>query len=91
MKPAGKAFEEFLRDFDFQPLQLKVIANATGQPYTNGEPNTTLRHLLVKQISEPVKWTHSVRYLLNAGATDFREVGPGTVLTRLIDQIKRSA
>jgi malonyl CoA-acyl carrier protein transacylase len=91
MEPAARAFEEFLLHFHFQPLKLKVIANVTGRPYTSGEPNGTLRSFLVKQISESVKWTRSVRYLLNDGAIDFREVGPGTVLTRLIDQIKQPA
>jgi malonyl CoA-acyl carrier protein transacylase len=89
MESAAKEFEEFLRGFDFRQLQLRVVANVTGRPYTGGDPNATVRYFLVKQMSESVKWTHGIRFLLDEGATDFKEIGPGTVLTRLIGQIKQ--
>jgi malonyl CoA-acyl carrier protein transacylase len=91
MKPAAMAFEKVLSGVDFQPLQLKVIANLTGRPYTDGEPNTIVRYFLVRQMFESVKWTHSLRYLCQEGATNFTEVGPGAVLTRLMDQMKQYA
>jgi malonyl CoA-acyl carrier protein transacylase len=37
-----------------------------------------------------VQWTRSIRYLSAQGATGFQEMGPGNVLTRLIQQIQKS-
>jgi malonyl CoA-acyl carrier protein transacylase len=91
MEPSAKAFEEFLKEFSFHPLKLKVIANVTGRPYTGGEPTATVRYFLIKQICESVKWTHGIRHLLDEGATDFKEIGPGVVLSRLIDHIRQAA
>jgi malonyl CoA-acyl carrier protein transacylase len=42
----------------------------------------------VKQLTQSVRWTQSVRYLLEQGAVTFKEMGPGNVLTRLIQQIR---
>lgn len=89
MESAAKEFDEFLRGFDFQLPQLKVIANVTGRPYPTGQPSAVIRHFLVKQMSASVKWTHSMRYLLDEDATDFEEIGPGATLTRLIGQIRQ--
>jgi malonyl CoA-acyl carrier protein transacylase len=41
---------------------------------------------LIKQITHPVCWTETIRYLKNQGETVFIEVGPGNVLTRLLAQ-----
>jgi malonyl CoA-acyl carrier protein transacylase len=37
-----------------------------------------------------VRWLDSVLYLLDHGATDFEEVGPGTVLTGLVGRIREA-
>jgi malonyl CoA-acyl carrier protein transacylase len=85
---AAKAFDEFLSGFTFSALQIPVIANVTGQPYPTDNPTQSIRSALVKQITGSVYWTQSVRYLMNAGVTEFKEMGPGNVLTKLMKQIQ---
>jgi malonyl CoA-acyl carrier protein transacylase len=89
MAAAARAFDEFVEsvEFDFKVPQLAVISNVTGRPYPTGNPNATVRSLLVKQIVQPVQWVKTVLYLRNAGIAEFREIGTGNVLTRLADQI----
>lgn len=87
MLSAAEAFRRFIDPVEFQPLQIPVVANATARPYGPGET----ADLLAKQISSPVRWTDSIKYLIAEGATDFVEVGPGNVLTTLIRQIKGKA
>lgn len=83
MKEASLAFEQFLLRFQFNPLQTKVISNVTAQPYTD----STIKANLIKQIISPVRWAETISYLKRMGESDFIEIGPGKVLTRLISQI----
>jgi malonyl CoA-acyl carrier protein transacylase len=90
MERAAAAFEDFLDGMKFRPLHIPVIANVTGQPYPGGLPSATVRSLLVRQIASPVLWTQSVHTILQWGEAEFCEVGPGNVLTRLLQQIRQS-
>jgi malonyl CoA-acyl carrier protein transacylase len=85
---AARVFAEFLATVPFQPLQLPVIANVTAEPYPQNDA-AAVRLLLVKQITHPVRWTRSIRHLIAQGVTSFNEIGPGNVLTRLIQQIQQ--
>ena len=44
-------------------------------------------HLLVKQITNTVKWQESVVYMAESGANKFVEVGFGNVLSGLVKKI----
>jgi [acyl-carrier-protein] S-malonyltransferase len=43
----------------------------------------------VQQVLQPVRWEHSIRYLLSQGYDTFYEVGPGRVLKGLLKRIDR--
>ena len=78
-------FGRFLAGFSFAPPEIPVVANATATPY---HP-TRIRETLASQIGSAVKWLDSVVYLLDAGVTHFDEVGPGSVLSKLVAQIRK--
>jgi trans-AT polyketide synthase/acyltransferase/oxidoreductase domain-containing protein len=86
MQGAADEFARVLAGATFQPPAIPVIANCTGRPY---EP-AAVRETLARQITSAVRWTDTIRYLLQQGAVEFQEVGPGNVLTRLVAQIKAS-
>ncbi len=90
MVGAAQDFDEFLADFEFERLQLPVIANTTGLPYAMDNPTDTVRALLVRQIAQPVRWVQSVRYLCDQGDCEFKELGHGMAMTRLVDQIRKT-
>lgn len=90
MADSANAYAEFLAPFQFNALRIPVIGNATGQPYPNENPSDTIKSLLVKQIRQPVLWTQSIRYMKREGVTEFKEIGPGNVLTKLVQQIQQS-
>jgi malonyl CoA-acyl carrier protein transacylase len=88
MASAAQAFEDFLWGFTFRAPRVPVIANITAQSYAVGDdPTTVVRHVLVQQITQPVKWAESVRHMASLGVTEFRETGPGNVLSKLVLQI----
>ena len=83
MQDAQNKFADFLKSFEFQPVQIPVIANYTAAPYQNDE---TMNNM-VQQISSPVRWVESIQYLKQQPEPEFEEIGPGNVLTKLIKQI----
>jgi malonyl CoA-acyl carrier protein transacylase len=79
-------FGAFLERFTFAPPSIPVISNVTARPY----PADAVRETLAGQIGHAVKWLDSMVFLLDHGATEFEEVGPGNVLTKLATRIRKS-
>jgi len=85
MKEAQSEFSEYIRQFKLNPPVIPIIANITAKPLENAD----LQSNLVSQITDPVRWLQSVSWLLEKNQTDFEELGPGKVLTGLIQKIKQ--
>lgn len=84
MVQAADAFRRFIEPVELAPPRIPVIANVTARPYGPHEA----RELLVQQITAPVRWTESVQYLLREPDVTIEEIGPGTVLSGLVRQIR---
>jgi malonyl CoA-acyl carrier protein transacylase len=82
MQAMANEFEQFIAPFELMPLHTEVISNVTAQPYTQ----KTIKEYLVKQLTSPVRWAETISYLKNKGESEFIEIGPGSVLTRLMKQ-----
>ncbi len=67
--------------------RVPVIANVTARPH--GDP-ASIASLLVDQVTRPVRWEDSIRYLLADGFTRFIELGPGTALSGFMKRIDSS-
>lgn len=87
MRAAKEAFGDYLESFRFGTLNVPVISNVHARPYASAEIADCLR----EQVTSPVRWTESIRLLLAAGAEQFDEIGPGTVLANLLAKIRRGA
>jgi malonyl CoA-acyl carrier protein transacylase len=90
MADAAKAFAEFLTPMTFAAPKTPVVANATAEPYPAANASESVKSLLVNQITQSVQWTRSIRFLASQGVTQFTEMGPGNVLTRMVQQIQQS-
>jgi malonyl CoA-acyl carrier protein transacylase len=88
MFEAANSFSSFLNGFEFNNLKIPVIANVTGKAYPNENITETIKSMLSQQMTQSVRWTDSIQYLFHNGVTDFVEIGPGTVLSRLVQQIQ---
>lgn len=87
MEEAKTEFDVFLHAFKFSELTIPVISNVHARPYKQSD----IKQNLVEQITHPVKWTESIRYLLGCGEMEFEEIGVGKVLTGLVRRIKNEA
>jgi [acyl-carrier-protein] S-malonyltransferase len=65
-----------------------VVSNVTAAPVREA---AEARRLLVEQLTSPVRWTASMRTMLDAGIVRYYEVGPGNVLSGLLRRVERSA
>ncbi len=86
MMQAKKKFIEFIEQFRFNPPQTPVISNVTAKEHENNN----IKKLLCQQITSPVKWRHTVEYLIKKRKMQFEEIGPGKVLTNLVKRIEKS-
>ncbi|GHJ35628.1 ACP S-malonyltransferase [Streptomyces sp. TS71-3] len=85
MESAADEFRGFLDSVDFGELGTPVVSNVTGRPFGSGAG--AVREALADQITRPVRWAACVRYMREAGVSDFVEIGSGRVLTSLIEKI----
>ena len=85
MRDAQAEFAGSLDTVVFNPPQVPVISNVTGKPYDAD----LLRQTLSEQIGNSVRWLDTIVYLLGQPGAEFEEVGPGTVLTKLVAQIRK--
>jgi malonyl CoA-acyl carrier protein transacylase len=89
MADAARAFADFLAPMSFAPSRIPVVANVTAQPYPTDKVSASVKSLLANQITHSVQWAQSIRFLIAQGVTQFSEMGPGNVLTRMVQQIQQ--
>lgn len=85
MSSLKEEFKDYLEKVKFSELTIPVISNIHARPYKQEQ----IKDNLLEQITHPVKWTESIRYLMGRGEMEYEEVGPGKVLTALIKTIQK--
>jgi len=86
MEPAreelAKAIEETVFNVPTCPIYQNVTTTAVVDP-------NEIKKNLIAQLTSPVKWTQSVVQMMEDGASEFIEVGPGKVLSGLVKKVDR--
>ncbi len=88
MASAAQEFSEAVEATPFQTPDIPVVGNVCALPLQSIED---IRKELKLQLTSPVAWTGSMRYLLGQGIESFIEVGPGKVLLGLMKRIDRKS
>lgn len=81
MQSAADIMAEVINNARFAEPSFMVVSNLTARPYASA---TEIKDLLIKQITNTVKWQESVVYMAENGGGKFIEIGFGNVLTGLI-------
>lgn len=87
MAAALEGFRQVLNAKTFSPPEVQIISNVKALPLTNP---AEISQELDQQLTQSVRWTDSMRALMDAGAQTFIEIGAGAVLTGLLRRIDRS-
>jgi [acyl-carrier-protein] S-malonyltransferase len=88
MAPAKSELAKAIETTNFNNAACAVYQNVTAKPETNA---AVIKQNLVEQLTAPVLWTHTIRQMINDGATEFIEIGPGNVLSGLVKKISPDA
>ncbi|MDA3963598.1 MAG: ACP S-malonyltransferase [Planctomycetota bacterium] len=83
MAPAAERLGEALAFTPFSNARVPVYANATAEAVTEA---ATIRELLIRQLTEPVRFAASVEAMHATGITTFWELGPGKTLGGMISR-----
>jgi [acyl-carrier-protein] S-malonyltransferase len=81
MKPAAVRMREVLDDTSLDAPSIPVVNNVDAMQLENNPE--AIRTSLVRQVTSPVKWEQSMRYLDRHKVDTVLELGPGNVLTNL--------
>lgn len=84
MESAREELAECIMQTEFRNPVCPIYQNVTAKPTTDPDE---IKDNLLKQLTSPVRWTHTVENMISDGAAEFIEVGPGTVLQGLVGQI----
>jgi [acyl-carrier-protein] S-malonyltransferase len=79
---------EALLEAELQMPRFTVVSNVTGE-VVDSLPE--IRRTLQDQITSTVLWTDCIAWLVNHGCELFIELGPGAVLTGLVQRIQKDA
>jgi [acyl-carrier-protein] S-malonyltransferase len=88
LAPAGERLAIELDETNIGEFNMPVIANANADYY--GGPST-VKGLLVEQVSKSVLWEDSVDRMLADGVDTFVEIGPGKSLSQFIKKITKQS
>lgn len=86
MKPAQEKLAADLEKIDFKDLEFPIVENVSAKE--NKEAKRVC-DALTEQVSSPVLWLQTVKYLIEKGVDTFIEVGAGEILSGLVRQINR--
>jgi [acyl-carrier-protein] S-malonyltransferase len=86
MQPAADVVRSALQEVDIKRPIVPLIANVTAEPVSDPD---TIRDLLVKQVTDPVRWRESVLFMKTQGVTQLVECGAGRVLTGMVKRIDK--
>jgi [acyl-carrier-protein] S-malonyltransferase len=88
MEPSGEELAQVIRSVPFNAPRISVVMNVTGEEEKDPEK---MKENLIAQVSSPVKWMHSMEFMLQQGVTHFAECGPKNVLSALVRRISSDA
>lgn len=86
MKPAAQKLGEYLLEVPLQKPNRTLIHNVDVAAHSAPD---AIRHALIEQLYQPVRWVETIKFMQDQGVTRFVECGPGKVLSGLGKRIAK--
>lgn len=84
MQPAKVELQAAIESTEFKTPRCPIYQNVDGKAHTDA---TEIKANLIAQLTASVRWTQEVNNMIEAGATEFTECGPGKALQGMILKI----
>ena len=81
MEPARERLAQAIANTEIQTPRCPIVQNVNAHPESDPE---RIKANLIAQLTAPVRWTQSMHTMIEMGATEAIEVGPGKVLQGLV-------
>jgi [acyl-carrier-protein] S-malonyltransferase len=88
MNPAKEELEKAINNTIFYKPSCPIYQNVTASAVMD---ENEIKNNLISQLTSPVRWTHTIQQMIDDGASEFIEVGPGKVLQGLVRKINRES
>ena len=86
MAPAREELKEVIDSAEFISGSCPVYQNVVAMPVVDP---SEIKSNLITQLTSPVRWTQTMNQMIQDGATEVVEVGPGKVLQGLFKKVDR--
>jgi [acyl-carrier-protein] S-malonyltransferase len=86
MEPAREELAKAIEETEFSQPICPIYQNVTASAVTSP---SEIKENLMAQLTAPVKWTQTMKQMIEDGCTSVTEVGPGKVLQGLFKKIDR--
>ena len=87
MEPARAELQEAISNTMFETPICPVYQNVSAKAVTSPK---LIQQNLIAQLTAPVKWTQTMKNMLQEGDVEIVEVGPGKVLQGLFKKVDRT-
>ena len=88
MSPVKEELEKAIKNTIFHKPSCPIYQNVTASAVMD---ENEIKNNLISQLTSPVRWTHTIQQMVEDGASEFIEVGPGKVLQGLVKKINRES
>ena len=86
MQPAKDELQAAIEATEFHTPKCPIYQNVDAKAHTDA---TEIKQNLIAQLTASVRWTQEVNNMIEAGATEFIECGPGKALQGMIAKIAK--
>ena len=76
-----------LNNIEFQDMKIPVLTNVTAEVIAD---SSEIKDLLIKQVKSSVKWSETIRNMIDMGIDTFIEIGPSRTLSGFLRDIDRN-
>jgi [acyl-carrier-protein] S-malonyltransferase len=87
MEPAREKLAKAIEETAFSAPSCPIYQNVSAAAETNPD---IIKKNLILQLTAPVRWTQTMKNMIDAGASEVIEVGPGRVLQGLFKKVDRT-
>ncbi|MGO4929045.1 ACP S-malonyltransferase [Fundicoccus sp. Sow4_D5] len=84
MSATAEPFAEVLSGVEFSQTETLVISNTTVEAHDV----SNVKNLLVRHLTEPVKWRQTIDFFSKQGVTHIIQIGPGKTLAQMLKREK---